>query len=181
MSLLAATVRISSALRPGPRKLARWVGAGPASDFDVVVAEHCIRHVVITFSTAPTDVFVRIINRCEQLSIRATFAGGHSASFRSSFNVLRGETSFVGPRPERPEGVDVFARIVHRYRERHRAKSGVTRWAQVNGLRGKTSVPDRAEWDNHYLENWSLCSTSRSRYRRSRPSQVPAMSSSLER
>ena len=71
-------------------------------------------------------------------------------------NVLRGEMSFIGPRPERPEFVDIFERQVHRYGERHRVKSGITGWAQVCGLRGKTSVADRIEWDNYYIENWSL-------------------------
>jgi lipopolysaccharide/colanic/teichoic acid biosynthesis glycosyltransferase len=70
-------------------------------------------------------------------------------------NVLKGDMSFIGPRPERPEFVDVFERSVHRYDERHRVKSGITGWAQVNGLRGKTSIADRVEWDNHYIENWS--------------------------
>jgi exopolysaccharide biosynthesis polyprenyl glycosylphosphotransferase len=71
-------------------------------------------------------------------------------------NVVRGEMSFIGPRPERPEFVEIFAQNVHRYGERHRVKSGITGWAQVNGLRGKTSVADRIEWDNYYIENWSL-------------------------
>ena len=72
------------------------------------------------------------------------------------FNVVRGEMSLVGPRPERPEYVTVFEQGVHRYADRHRVKSGITGWAQVSGLRGKTSLSDRVEWDNYYIENWSL-------------------------
>jgi exopolysaccharide biosynthesis polyprenyl glycosylphosphotransferase len=72
------------------------------------------------------------------------------------FNVLKGEMSLVGPRPERPEFVDVFEQSVYRYGDRHRVKSGITGWSQVNGLRGKTSLADRVEWDNYYIENWSL-------------------------
>jgi lipopolysaccharide/colanic/teichoic acid biosynthesis glycosyltransferase len=64
--------------------------------------------------------------------------------------------SIVGPRPERPEFVELFAREVKHYDERHRVKSGITGWAQVNGLRGQTSIADRVEWDNYYIENWSL-------------------------
>jgi exopolysaccharide biosynthesis polyprenyl glycosylphosphotransferase len=72
------------------------------------------------------------------------------------FNVLRGDMSIVGPRPERPEFVELFERRVQRYDDRHRVKSGITGWAQVHGLRGKTSLSDRIEWDNYYIENWSL-------------------------
>jgi lipopolysaccharide/colanic/teichoic acid biosynthesis glycosyltransferase len=64
--------------------------------------------------------------------------------------------SLIGPRPERPDFVELFERNVHRYGDRHRVKSGITGWAQVNGLRGKTSLSDRVEWDNFYIENWSL-------------------------
>jgi exopolysaccharide biosynthesis polyprenyl glycosylphosphotransferase len=71
-------------------------------------------------------------------------------------NVLKGEMSLIGPRPERPDFARLFERNVYRYGERHRVKSGITGWAQVHGLRGKTSLSDRVEWDNHYIENWSL-------------------------
>jgi len=72
------------------------------------------------------------------------------------FNVLRGEMSLVGPRPERPELVELFEERIHRYDARHRVKAGITGWAQVHGLRGNTSLADRVEWDNYYIENWSL-------------------------
>jgi exopolysaccharide biosynthesis polyprenyl glycosylphosphotransferase len=71
-------------------------------------------------------------------------------------NVLRGEMSLVGPRPERPEFAELFQRDVYRYVERLRVKSGITGWAQVHGLRGQTSLSDRVEWDNYYIENWSF-------------------------
>jgi lipopolysaccharide/colanic/teichoic acid biosynthesis glycosyltransferase len=64
--------------------------------------------------------------------------------------------SLIGPRPERPVYAGLFGRTVPRYDDRHRVKSGITGWAQVNGLRGQTSLSDRIEADNQYIENWSL-------------------------
>ncbi len=71
-------------------------------------------------------------------------------------NVLRGDMALVGPRPERTRYVRSFEEHVYRYGDRHRVKSGLTGWAQVQGLRGQTSLEDRVEWDNYYIENWSL-------------------------
>ena len=72
------------------------------------------------------------------------------------FNILRGEMSIVGPRPERPHFVEEFGRLYPRYVARHRVPSGLTGWAQVHGLRGDTSIETRARFDNYYIENGSL-------------------------
>jgi exopolysaccharide biosynthesis polyprenyl glycosylphosphotransferase len=72
------------------------------------------------------------------------------------WNVLRGDMSIVGPRPERPHFVGEFATTYPRYMARHRVPCGITGWAQIHGLRGDTSVADRARFDNYYIENWSL-------------------------
>jgi exopolysaccharide biosynthesis polyprenyl glycosylphosphotransferase len=72
------------------------------------------------------------------------------------FNILRGEMSLVGPRPERPHFVDEFSAAVPRYRDRLRVPAGLTGWAQVHGLRGDTSILERVRFDNAYIENWSL-------------------------
>jgi len=83
------------------------------------------------------------------------------------FNVLAGDMSLVGPRPERPAYVDLFVYRIRRYDERHRVKPGVTGWAQIHdrrlqrvlrkrGLEGRTMLADRVERDNYYIENWSL-------------------------
>lgn len=71
-------------------------------------------------------------------------------------NVLKGEMSLIGPRPERPEFVELFDQDVTRYGDRHRVKSGITGWAQVHGLRGQTSLAERIELDNYYIAHWSL-------------------------
>ena len=71
-------------------------------------------------------------------------------------NILRGHMSLVGPRPERPHFVERFDAADRSYRARHRVPAGLTGWAQVHGLRGDTSITDRARFDNFYIENWSL-------------------------
>ena len=72
------------------------------------------------------------------------------------WNVLRGEMSLVGPRPERPFFVEQFKDRVPQYMLRHKVKSGMTGWAQVNGWRGNTSIEKRIEYDLYYIENWSV-------------------------
>jgi exopolysaccharide biosynthesis polyprenyl glycosylphosphotransferase len=72
------------------------------------------------------------------------------------FNVLRGDMSVVGPRPERPVYVEQFKEEIERYMRRHLHKPGITGWAQVHGLRGDTSIEERITYDLFYLENWSL-------------------------
>ncbi|HUE75729.1 MAG TPA: exopolysaccharide biosynthesis polyprenyl glycosylphosphotransferase, partial [Chloroflexota bacterium] len=71
-------------------------------------------------------------------------------------NVVLGDMSLVGPRPERPYFVEQFQQTIPRYWERHREKAGLTGWAQVNGLRGNTPIEDRTAYDIWYVENWSL-------------------------
>jgi Undecaprenyl-phosphate glucose phosphotransferase len=72
------------------------------------------------------------------------------------WNVLRGDMSLVGPRPERPFFVDKFVEEIESYNVRHFLKSGITGWAQVNGLRGDTSIAKRVEYDLYYLRHWSF-------------------------
>ena len=71
-------------------------------------------------------------------------------------NVLRGDMSLVGPRPERPNFVEAFRRQVPGYMLRHKVKAGITGWAQINGWRGQTSLEKRIEYDLYYIERWSL-------------------------
>jgi Undecaprenyl-phosphate glucose phosphotransferase len=72
------------------------------------------------------------------------------------WNVLKGEMSIVGPRPERPFFVEQFKRRIPQYMLRHKVKAGITGWAQVNGWRGNTSLEKRIEYDLYYIENWSV-------------------------
>lgn len=72
------------------------------------------------------------------------------------WNVLIGDMSLIGPRPERPFFVEQFRKEVPAYMLRHKMKAGITGWAQVNGLRGDTSIPKRIQYDIYYIKNWSL-------------------------
>ncbi|MCI9336186.1 MAG: undecaprenyl-phosphate glucose phosphotransferase [Lachnospiraceae bacterium] len=72
------------------------------------------------------------------------------------FNILQGNMSLVGPRPERPHFVDKFKEEIPRYMVKHQVRPGLTGWAQVNGLRGDTSIRKRIEYDIYYIENWTI-------------------------
>jgi lipopolysaccharide/colanic/teichoic acid biosynthesis glycosyltransferase len=72
------------------------------------------------------------------------------------WNVLKGDMSIVGPRPERPFFVEQFKHRIPSYMLRHKVKAGITGWAQVNGWRGNTSLEKRIEYDLYYIENWSV-------------------------
>ena len=71
-------------------------------------------------------------------------------------NVLRGEMSFVGPRPERPEFVELFGANLRRQDQPRRVRPGITGWSQVKGLAGRAPLAERVRWDDWYVENWSL-------------------------
>ncbi len=72
------------------------------------------------------------------------------------WNVFKGDMSLVGPRPERPELIEVFKEEIPHYNARHNIKPGITGWAQVNGLRGDTDLSERIRFDLHYIENWNV-------------------------
>ena len=72
------------------------------------------------------------------------------------FNILKGDMSIVGPRPERPQFVEKFKEEIPRYMVKHQVRPGLTGWAQINGYRGDTSIRKRIEYDLYYIENWSM-------------------------
>jgi exopolysaccharide biosynthesis polyprenyl glycosylphosphotransferase len=72
------------------------------------------------------------------------------------FNVLKGDMSVVGPRPERPYFVEQFKETIPKYMIKHQVRPGITGWAQINGWRGDTSIEKRIEHDLHYIENWKM-------------------------
>jgi lipopolysaccharide/colanic/teichoic acid biosynthesis glycosyltransferase len=84
------------------------------------------------------------------------FAGSPVERLPELFNVLKGELSFVGPRPERPEFVELFGENLRRYDQPRRVRPGITGWEQLRGLQGDVPLAERVRWDDFYVENWSL-------------------------
>ena len=135
---------------------------GPAFYLQKRIGEDGRRFTIIKFRTM-VDKAEKGVGRvwASKGDIRRTKIG---AFLRSSnldelpqlVNVLKGEMSLVGPRPERPHFVGQFKEDIPRYMARHKIKSGVTGWAQVNGLRGNTSIEERTKYDIYYVENWSI-------------------------
>jgi exopolysaccharide biosynthesis polyprenyl glycosylphosphotransferase len=155
LALVALSVRLSS---PGPALFRQGRVGRDGREFDVLkfrtmrIADSGLSGFELAEGMAPggvegVDRRTRIGRILRDLSID---------ELPQLINVLRGDMSLVGPRPERPEFATRFARDVARYEDRHRVKSGITGWAQVHGLRGQTSIADRVEWDNYYIQNWSL-------------------------
>jgi exopolysaccharide biosynthesis polyprenyl glycosylphosphotransferase len=119
----------------------------PATHTDVGTAEELVR----------SDVGPGGVEGNKRLTSIGGFLRKSSLDELPQFiNVLKGDMSVIGPRPERPEFVELFGREIAGYHERHQVKSGITGWAQVHGLRGPTSLVDRTEWDNYYIRQWSL-------------------------
>lgn len=153
MLLIAAAVRLSS---PGP-VLFRQLRAGrDGQAFELLKFRTMVDLGEQEFALPPglAPGGIEGIDRCTRVGrlLRRTSFD----ELPQLINVLRGEMSLVGPRPERPEYVERFRRDVDRYHERHRVRAGITGWAQVHGLRGQTPVIDRVELDNFYIEHWSL-------------------------
>jgi Undecaprenyl-phosphate glucose phosphotransferase len=117
--------------------------------------------VVYKFRTMPMDAEAEGPVWADQDDPRATQVGRWLRKrdldeWPQFWNVLKGDMSIVGPRPERPFFVEQFKHRIPQYMLRHKVKAGITGWAQVNGWRGNTSLEKRIEYDLYYIENWSV-------------------------
>jgi len=155
MIAVAVAVRLSS---PGPILFRQQRVGRDGHEFDVLKFRtmRCGQPVVDGFEPPEGCAPGGVEGNDRRTPIGRVFRNLSLDELPQLINVLRGDMSLVGPRPERPEFAARFARDVARYEDRHRVKSGITGWAQVHGLRGQTSIADRVEWDNYYIQNWSL-------------------------
>lgn len=145
LAMLALAVRVTS---PGP-VLFRQVRIGKdGREFELLK----FRTMEVNDDSSTTW---SVVGDVRQTSIGGVLRRTSLDELPQLFNILRGEMSLVGPRPERPHFVDQFGEDFHRYHDRHRVPVGLTGWSQVHGLRGDTSIEDRVRLDNYYIENWS--------------------------
>ncbi len=140
--------------------LVKWDSPGPAFFLQERVGMDNRPFLMIKFRTMRTDA-ERHSTWTTQNDPRVTRLGRllrkYSLDELPQFiNVLLGEMSVVGPRPEQPRWVEHFSQQIPRYMRRHKEKAGITGWAQINGLRGDTSIEERTRYDLYYIENWSL-------------------------
>jgi lipopolysaccharide/colanic/teichoic acid biosynthesis glycosyltransferase len=154
MLAIALAVRLSS---PGPVLFRqRRVGRGGREfvllKFRTMVGDQGTRDVELPAGVAPGGVEGRDRRTRVGRWLRTTSLD----ELPQLVNVLRGDMSVVGPRPERPEYAKRFALTVPGYVDRLRVKAGITGWAQANGRRGQTPIADRVAYDNYYIDNWSL-------------------------
>ena len=131
-------------------------GNGHVADHDLVAVAAEAGVSTVTQPETATEVGVETADVDRRTPIGRVLRRYSLDELPQLLNVLRGDMSLIGPRPELGTFVRLFEEAVHRYGDRHRVKSGITGWAQVHGLRGNTSLTDRVEWDNYYIENWSL-------------------------
>jgi lipopolysaccharide/colanic/teichoic acid biosynthesis glycosyltransferase len=140
---------------------------GASWDLEEVVARHGVEHVIVTFSTAPNDVLLRLVRRCEELRVSVSFVPRLFEKVNGRVSVEHiGGLPLVSAYPANPHGWQfavkyAFDRVAAAFvlllvLPVMVARAWIAGWAQVNGLRGKTSLADRVEWDNYYIENWSL-------------------------
>jgi exopolysaccharide biosynthesis polyprenyl glycosylphosphotransferase len=141
--------------------LVKLTSAGPALYAQERVGYNGYRFQVLKFRSMRVDAEAEGPGWTTRDDDRRTMVGRFLRRFSLDefpqfINILIGDMSIVGPRPERPMYVERFEQIIPRYRERHREKCGLTGWAQVNGLRGDTSIEERTRYDLYYVDNWSL-------------------------
>lgn len=156
--LAAAALTITLPVMAFAALAVRLTGRGPILFRQRRIGQHGREFEVLKFRTLPSDHVDASWNTDE-----ASYRGVGWLLRRLSidelpqlWNVLRGDMSLVGPRPERGFLVEEFNHKVHGYRDRHRLPVGLTGWAQVHGLRGDTSLRERVRFDNQYIEHWSL-------------------------
>lgn len=158
-ALLALAVRVSS---PGPILFRQWRVGLDGRQFEILkfrtmrMAEGAEQHNAAWAASAIGDPTHALPDQPDRrTAIGRVLRRLSIDELPQLLNVIRGEMSIIGPRPEMPHYVEAFELHVYRYGDRHRVRSGITGWSQVQGLRGDTSLRDRIEWDNFYVENWS--------------------------